>query len=101
MAEENGFLLSVEKAVRLRPQAPAYRAADGTTMAYGELWKLSDAIAAELAARTDDRERLGRDRARVRIQVDGGFHGTSVAFGTPNQYRAANHGVCAHSVTGR
>ena len=56
MAEENGFLLSVEKAVRLRPQAPAYRAADGTTMTYGELWKLSDAIAAELAARTDDRE---------------------------------------------
>ena len=46
MAEENGFLLSVEKAVRLRPQAPAYRAADGTTMTYGELWKLSDAIAA-------------------------------------------------------
>ena len=56
MAEENGFLLSVEKAVRLRPQAPAYRAADGTTMTYGELWKLSDAIAATLAARTDDRE---------------------------------------------
>ena len=55
MAEENGFLLSVEKAVRLRPQAPAYRAADGTTMTYGELWKLSDAIAATLAARTDDR----------------------------------------------
>ena len=34
----------------------AYRAADGTTMTYGELWKLSDAIAATLAARTDDRE---------------------------------------------
>lgn len=56
MAEENGFLQSVEEAVRSRPQAPAFRAADGTTMAYGELWKLSDAIAAELAARTDDRE---------------------------------------------
>ena len=33
MAEENGFLLSVEKAVRLRPQAPAYRAADVVVLA--------------------------------------------------------------------
>ena len=33
MAEENGFLLSVEQAVRLRPQAPAYRAADVVVLA--------------------------------------------------------------------
>ena len=56
MAGENELLAVVERWALDRPDAPAYRSGDGAAMTYGELWKLSDVIAATLADRTADRD---------------------------------------------
>ncbi len=53
---ENEFLLAAERWAHERPTALAYRASDGTTMTYGRLKQLSDAVAAAVAARLDNRD---------------------------------------------
>lgn len=55
MANENGFLLEVERWAQTTPDALAYRA-DDATMTYAELWTMSDAVACALRERSGDRE---------------------------------------------
>ena len=56
MAKNDEWLDAVERQVRAHADAPAFEAADGQKMTYGELWDASDRIAAAVAARTDGRE---------------------------------------------
>lgn len=55
MANDNGFLLEVERWALATPDALAYRAGDAA-MTYGELWRMSDAVACALRERSGDRE---------------------------------------------
>ena len=56
MAMDNEWVRAVEHHTHANAGAPAFKAADGQVMTYGELWNASDRIAAALATRTDGRE---------------------------------------------